>query len=92
MIAELPITLWLCGHEHHKPYSAKSMIKEAGVTCINVASVSHAYGTKTSGSLVLDFEENGREIVARRRDHDSKRFQREFEIKIPLDKRIHLAP
>ncbi len=91
LFSDLPIDLSLCGHEHHKPYSSKSMTRLDGTTYINVASVSHAYGTGTSASMILDFEEGSNEILVRRRDHDKTAFQEEFRLKVPLSKRIRLS-
>ena len=84
IIAKSKIDLWLCGHEHHTPYSKEHLIRKDGTTYINVASMSHAYNTNASQSYLMEFMPGSREIVARRREHDGKRFQPEFEVKIPL--------
>ena len=91
IFGEFPIALSLFGHEHHAPYSRKQMTQKNGTMYINAASMNHAYGTQMSASLILELEENKREIVVRRRDHDRQRFQDEFEIKIPLPKPIRLS-
>jgi predicted phosphodiesterase len=92
MVSTLPIALWLCGHEHHRPYSSDNIVIRNDTTCINVASLNHAYGTRSSGSLILDIKDNGREIVARRRDHDRQRFMNDFALRIPLNRPVSLGP
>jgi predicted phosphodiesterase len=91
MVSNLPIALWLCGHEHHRPYSPAKFTEESGTTVINVASLSHAYRTHSSGSLILELGEDRREIVARRRNHDVGRYQDEFELKIKVARPIRLS-
>ena len=71
IIGKSKIDLWMCGHEHHSPYTTDRIARKEGTTYINVASVSHAYNTKASQSFVLEFAEGAREIVARRRQHDT---------------------
>lgn len=91
MLSSLPIALWLCGHEHHHPYSSAKFAEQNGTTIINLASLSHAYRTGSSGSLFLEFGEDRREIVARRRDHDAGQYQAEFERVVPVAKPIRLS-
>jgi len=79
-----PIDLWMFGHEHHSPYAKDKIVRKNNTTFINVASMSHAYGTKGSGSVILDFKNGARELRMRRRDHDHHRFMKEFEVAIPL--------
>ncbi len=92
ILSSFPIALWLSGHEHHRPYSSGNLVFKNGTACINVASISHAYGTEASGSLVLDIDDGQREIVARRRDHDNREFRKEFSLRIPLARTVRLGP
>lgn len=92
LFSDFPIDLSLCGHEHHRPYSKGSMARLDGTSYINVASVSHAYGTGTSASTILELEDGSDEIVVRRRHHDRAEFLGEFRTNVPLSKRIRLSP
>jgi hypothetical protein len=74
----------MSGHAHHKPYSAEYVKIFEKTTYINVASMSHAYNTKSSQSFLLEFKPGAKEIIARRRMHDTKTFLPEFEVKVPL--------
>jgi predicted phosphodiesterase len=91
MVSTLPIDLWLCGHEHHRPYSSANVVTKSGTTCINVASMTHAYGTRSSGSLLLETVDDSREIIARRRNHDRQRYDDEFALRIPLTRPVRLG-
>jgi predicted phosphodiesterase len=91
ILAKARVDLWMCGHEHHRPYSHQEVARKDGTTFMNVASVSHAYGTKESQSYFLEFSEGAQKIVARRRLHDSRRFSKDFEVEIPLQKAIRIG-
>lgn len=91
IIGKSKIDLWMCGHEHHSPYSKERIIRKDGTTYVNVASVSHAYNTKASQSFVLNLKQGAKEIVARRREHDTGKFLSEFETIIPLRHAIELG-
>ncbi len=84
IIAKSEIALWMSGHEHHSPYSEKHIARVENTTYINVASMSHAYKTGSSQSCLLEFVPGAKELVARRREHDTQKFLPEFEVKIPL--------
>ncbi|MES2983115.1 MAG: metallophosphoesterase [Verrucomicrobiota bacterium] len=84
LIAKSEIALWMSGHEHHTPYTAKHIARVENTTYINVASMSHAYKTGSSQSFLLEFKPGAQEIIARRREHDTLKFMPEFEVKIPL--------
>ena len=84
IIAKSRIDLWLHGHEHHTPYKKEHISRVGDTTYINVASMSHAYGTGSSESYVLEFKPGTTEIIARRRNHDTRDFKPEFETRIPL--------
>lgn len=85
------IALSLFGHEHHSPYTNENKARKNGTTFINAASVSHAYGTEASGSLVLELRQGDTKIIARRRNHDRQIFQQEFDAIIPLHTDIKFA-
>jgi predicted MPP superfamily phosphohydrolase len=91
ILAEYPIDLWLGGHEHHSPYTAEKIVRKDGTTFINIASLSHAYGTGASGSIVMDFTEGASKINIRRRDHDNGRYLKEFEVSVPLRTKCRLG-
>jgi hypothetical protein len=84
IIEKSGIALWMSGHEHHSLYSAKHIARVNDTTFINVASMSHAYKTGSSQSHLLEFAPGAKEITARRREHDSRKFLPEFETIIPL--------
>lgn len=84
ILATRPIDLWLCGHEHHGPYVAANRKRKNNTTFINVASMSHAYGTKKSQSFILEFKQNEKKIMARRRTHDDQCYTPAFDMAIPL--------
>lgn len=87
-----PVALHLCGHEHHHPYDKGCIYQRVGTSVINVASINHAYETDGSGSLLIELVDGARQIVARRRSHDRSAFRKRFEVRVPLRKRISLAP
>jgi len=91
LLAESRVDLWMCGHEHHRPYSHEEQLRKDGTTFINVASMSHAYGTRESQSFLLEFAQGSQQIVARRRVHDTQAFTEDYEIVIPLDRAIELG-
>jgi len=91
IIAKSKIDLWLCGHEHHTPYTPKHIFRRDQTTYINVASMNHAYGTKSSQSSVMELDPGGRELVIRRRDHDKRMFLPEYEVRVPLRVGIELS-
>jgi hypothetical protein len=91
ILERYPIALHVCGHEHHRPYG-RGCISEGGETpVINVASINHAYETGDSGSMILEIEDGGKEIIARRRNHDRHRYRQRFEVRIPLRTRVSLT-
>ncbi len=91
ILADFPVDLWMCGHEHHRPYSKEEILRKAGTTFLNVASMSHAYNTKESQSYVLRFEEGAKQITARRRVHDVQDFAKEYDLVIPLNRELRLG-
>lgn len=91
LLAEHRVDLWMCGHEHHRPYSHEEILRKDGTTFINVASMSHAYGSKESQSFLLEFAEGSKKIIARRRVHDTQSYAEDFEVTIPLDRAVRLG-
>ena len=84
ILKECPVDLWMCGHEHHRPYTREKIARCGNTTFVNVASMSHSYGTKGSGSAILEFVNGSRKLRVRRRDHDQGGFRKEFETVVPL--------
>ena len=84
ILKECRVDLWMCGHEHHSPYTREKIARCGHTTFVNVASMSHSYGTKGSGSTILEFSNGSRELRVRRRDHDQGVFRKEFETVVPL--------
>ena len=92
ILEECSVDLWLCGHEHHSPYTREKIARLGDTTFVNVASLSHSYGTRGSGSTILDFSNGSRELRVRRRDHDQGIFRKEFETAVPLRMAIRVSP
>jgi 3',5'-cyclic AMP phosphodiesterase CpdA len=90
IISKSKIDLWLCGHEHHSPYSPQHSVRLDRTTYINVASINHAYGTGSSQSSVIELIPGARELIIRRRDHDKQQFLPEHEVRVPLRSPIAL--
>jgi hypothetical protein len=84
LLRKFPIDLWLCGHEHHAPYTRDCCVRKGRTTFLNVASMSWLYGTGASESFVLELTDGAGEIVARRRNHDLSCYVEEFTTRIPL--------
>lgn len=91
IIEKFDIAVWMSGHEHHTPYTPKHIARVDKTTYINVASMSHAYNSGSSESFLLEFVPGTKQIVARRRKHDTKAFIPEYEVTIPLKHRIELG-
>lgn len=91
LLDELRVDLWMCGHEHHRPYSKEEIARKGDTTFINIASMSHAYGSKASQSFVLEFTEGEKKIIARRRVHDEQAFDKDYEVEVPLERAVRLG-
>jgi predicted MPP superfamily phosphohydrolase len=91
IIEKSNIALWMSGHEHHAPYTPKHIARVGETTYINVASMSHAYGTGGSQSCLMAFVPGSNNIIVRRRTHDTKEFVPEYEVKVPLRHPIRLG-
>ncbi len=78
------IDLWLNGHQHMYPHSNEDIFTDGRTTFVNVASMSHAYGTKSSESFILEIKHGAKEIVAYRRKHDNRMFDNDYSVHIPV--------
>jgi predicted MPP superfamily phosphohydrolase len=82
------IDVWLCGHEHG-PKRDRRQIRRIGRTMfINVASLSHAYGTQACNSFMFRMTAGTRRVEALCRHHDRERYVprlgTEFELPHPV--------
>lgn len=91
LFRDRPIVLSLFGHEHHAPYSLENAACRGGTTYLNIAALCHASGTRTSASWILELQENRRVIVAKRRDHIGRQYQKRFQRQIPLPMPIRFS-
>lgn len=92
LLQRFPVDLWLCGHEHHGPYSRACCSRKGNTTFLNIASMSRLYNTGASESFVLELADGARELVARRRNHETASYVPAFEFRIPLRHPITCAP
>jgi 3',5'-cyclic AMP phosphodiesterase CpdA len=74
LLAAHRIDLWLCGHEHLSPYSAERIARVGRTLVVNVASISHAYGTGECASTVIELDQDGGRLRVRRRNHESRSY------------------
>lgn len=81
---EFRIDVWLCGHEHGPKRDRRQIRRIGPTTFVNVASLSHLYGTQASNSFSLEMVAGEREIRARCRRHDSESYDARFGTTIPL--------
>jgi len=81
---DVRIDLWLGGHIHSGPRQKTATVTKGATTFINVASVSHTYGTEVCNSVFLDIEKDSRQVTARCRDHDNERFMDDHEVMVGL--------
>ncbi|MFC1671564.1 metallophosphoesterase family protein [Planctomycetota bacterium] len=87
---DVRIDLWLGGHIHSGPRTREATVTRGSTTFINVASVSHTYGTEVCNSFVLDIEHESWQIGARCRDHDHQSFVDDQELRVGLTHMIRL--
>jgi len=74
LLKDYRIDLWLCAHEHG-PKRDHRQIKKIGRTMfINVASLSHAYGTQACNSFMLEMTAGKKTVEARCRHHDIEKY------------------
>ena len=86
------IDLWLCGHLHHgRPHSKKDVVRKGSTTYMNIASMSHAYGTGVSQSCILEMNQGDKFITARFRNHDKKEYDKDNSVLIPTRYPIQAA-
>lgn len=84
LLKDYRVDVWFCGHEHG-PKRDKGQIRRIGrTTFINVASLSHLYGTQASNSFVLEMTAGKKEIIARLRHHDREQFVERLSETLPL--------
>jgi len=91
LLNRYPIALWMNGHEHHAPYSKDLVAVKNGTTFANIASVSHAKGTESSSSYVLELVNGARSIQMHRRDHDRQAFVAEYAVDVPLNQPLKIS-
>jgi len=85
------VDLWLCGHEHG-PKRDRNQIRRVGhTTFINIASLSHLYGTQACNSFVLEMTAGDKEIAARCRHHDREQYIERFSVRVPLPRPLTFA-
>ncbi len=85
------IDLWLGAHEHGPPRTPDQFLRCGRTVFVNVASLSHIYGTRACNSFWLEMREGRREIVCRCRDHDRERFIPRLGGRVPLPFPIQLS-
>jgi len=71
LLKDVRVDLWLCGHAHSEPRTPDCSAVKGRTTFVNVASLSHAYGTKRSNSAVLETTPGSRAARIRIRHHDA---------------------
>ena len=86
------VDLWLGGHLHGRPRTAEDAGRVDGTTFINVASVSHIYGTQAANSFLLLAEAGGTRMRARCRIHDEARYAENLEVTIPFPHPLRFGP
>ncbi len=91
ILSKYRIDLWLCGHQHYYPFASEDMYYNGETHFVNVSSMNHGYGTKMSQSVILDFHEGTKEIVALRRSHDLALFDSRFTVTVPVPFPIELS-
>ncbi len=86
ILSRYRIDLWLCGHQHYYPFASEDMYYNGETHFINVSSMNHGYSTQMSQSVILDFHEGEKEIMAYRRSHDLALFDSRFtvQVKVPF--------
>jgi len=85
------IDAWLAAHEHGPRRTRDQVARKGRTTFINVASFSHAYHTEACNSYLLVMRAGARELWARCRDHDRRKFIGAFSAHIPLPFPVELS-
>jgi predicted phosphodiesterase len=84
LLKKYRVDVWFCGHEHG-PKRDKGQVRRIGrTTFINVASLSHLYGTQASNSFLLEMTAGKKEIVAKLRHHDRAQYVERLSVRLPL--------
>jgi hypothetical protein len=86
LLANHRVDLWLCGHIHGGGRTDRHAVSRGRTQFLNVASMSHAYGSGASHSFTFDIRAGGRTLVARCRHHDSESWldRHELHVRLPL--------
>lgn len=84
MLEELRVDLWLCCHAHSGPRDAGWAAMKGRTQVVNIASISHNYGTNACRSFVLEMTEGSDIVELRSRNHDKACFEPEFGVKTRL--------
>ncbi|MFH1024690.1 MAG: metallophosphoesterase [Planctomycetota bacterium] len=79
-----PIGAWIGGHEHGPPRDGTLVAMRDDVVFVNVAGLSHVYGTRASIGFIPEMRDGDRAIRVRCREHDAMRDREEFGFVIPL--------
>ncbi len=82
ILDSVQVDVWLAGHQHWYPWSLQDVFSTGRTAFINIASMTHAYGTGESQSFVLEFEQGSKILNAKRRVHDTA--SHDNTISIPL--------
>jgi predicted phosphodiesterase len=82
VLKRVRVDLWLCGHAHSRPRTPDCAATRGRTTFVNVASVSHAYGTRMANSCLLEVANGSRNALIRCRDHDRGRYLAEHDVRV----------
>ncbi|MCK5850056.1 MAG: metallophosphoesterase [Kiritimatiellae bacterium] len=90
-LKDVHIDLWLGAHIHSGRRNPDSSIYKNNVMFINVASVSHTYGTEACNSFFLDMKDGEKTLDALCREHDTATFLEDQNVEVELSYPIELA-
>jgi hypothetical protein len=90
-LKDFHVDLWLGGHIHSGRRSKAASAVRNGTVFINVASVSHTYGTEICNSFVLEIEEGAAALQALCRDHDHRTWIEDQHVEVPLSRKALLS-
>jgi 3',5'-cyclic AMP phosphodiesterase CpdA len=91
MLDDARVDLWLCGHAHSGPRDANWSVKRGRTTIINVASITHAYGTGACRSFVIELKSGSKLLAAKSRNHEKNSFEPKFSIDVDLPFEVTLS-
>ena len=94
LLEEHRIDVWLCGHEHGPKRDHRQIKRIGRTTFINVASLSHAYGTQACNSFLFEMSEGSRTFAALCRHHDRERYVKNLStvVELPYPMRFQAQP